>query len=89
VRWRINARSRIRKNSGITKAPGRGTASGIQIHVDGAGSDPRPALREIVALIEQHRLRVPIWRTFPLAQTAAALDASNTGHLNGKIVVLP
>jgi NADPH:quinone reductase-like Zn-dependent oxidoreductase len=39
--------------------------------------------------IKQQRLRVPIWRTFPLAQTAAALDASITGHLNGKIVVLP
>jgi NADPH:quinone reductase-like Zn-dependent oxidoreductase len=64
-------------------------ATGIQIHVDGAGNDLRPALREIVALIEQRRLRVPIWRTFPLAQTATALDASNTGHLNGKIVVLP
>jgi NADPH:quinone reductase-like Zn-dependent oxidoreductase len=73
----------------LTLAAFDAAASGIQIHVDGAGSDPRPALREIVALIEQHRLRVPIWRTFPLAQTGAALDASNTGHLNGKIVVLP
>jgi len=32
---------------------------------------------------------VPIWRTYPLAQTAAALDASQSGHLHGKIVVLP
>jgi NADPH:quinone reductase-like Zn-dependent oxidoreductase len=64
-------------------------ATGIQIHVSGPGNDPRPALREIVSLIRQQRLRVPIWRTFPLSQTAAALDASNTGHLNGKIVVLP
>jgi NADPH:quinone reductase-like Zn-dependent oxidoreductase len=63
--------------------------TGIQIHVDGGGNDLRPALREIVTLIEQHRLRVPIWRTFPLAETAAALDASSTGHLNGKIVVVP
>jgi NADPH:quinone reductase-like Zn-dependent oxidoreductase len=29
------------------------------------------------------------WRTFPLAETAAALDASNAGHANGKIVVVP
>jgi NADPH:quinone reductase-like Zn-dependent oxidoreductase len=63
--------------------------TGIQIHVGGPGSDPRPALRKIVSLIQQQLLRVPIWRTFPLAQTAAALDASITGHLNGKIVVLP
>jgi NADPH:quinone reductase-like Zn-dependent oxidoreductase len=73
----------------LTIAAFDAAASGIQIHVDGAGNDPRPALREIVTLIEQRRLRVPIWRTFPLAQTAAALDASNTGHLNGKIVVQP
>ena len=63
--------------------------TGIQIHIDGPGNDPRPALREIVSLIQQQRLRVPIWRTFPLAQTAAALDASNTGHLSGKIVLMP
>jgi NADPH:quinone reductase-like Zn-dependent oxidoreductase len=73
----------------LTLAAFDAAASGIHIHVDGAGNDPRPALREIVALIEQRRLRVPIWRTFPLAQTAAALDASNAGHLNGKIVVQP
>jgi NADPH:quinone reductase-like Zn-dependent oxidoreductase len=64
-------------------------ATGIQIHVSGPGDDPRPALREIVSLIQHQRLRVPMWRRFPLAQTPAALDASNTGHLNGKIVVLP
>jgi NADPH:quinone reductase-like Zn-dependent oxidoreductase len=64
-------------------------AAGIQIYVGGPGNDPRPALREIVSLLENQRLRVPIWRAFPLSQTAAALDASNTGHLNGKIVLLP
>jgi NADPH:quinone reductase-like Zn-dependent oxidoreductase len=64
-------------------------AAGIQIYVGGPGNDPRPALREIVSLVENQRLRVPIWRAFPLSQTAAALDASNTGHLNGKIVQLP
>jgi NADPH:quinone reductase-like Zn-dependent oxidoreductase len=46
-------------------------------------------LREIASLIEQGRLTVPIWRTYPLAQTAAALHASQSGHLHGKIVVLP
>jgi NADPH:quinone reductase-like Zn-dependent oxidoreductase len=64
-------------------------ASGIQVHVGGAGSELGPALREIASLIEQGRLSVPIWRTYPLAQTAAALDASQSGHLHGKIVILP
>jgi NADPH:quinone reductase-like Zn-dependent oxidoreductase len=64
-------------------------ASGIQVHVGGAGSELGPALRDIASLIEQGRLSVPIWRTYPLAQTAAALDASQSGHLHGKIVILP
>jgi NADPH:quinone reductase-like Zn-dependent oxidoreductase len=63
--------------------------TGIQINVGGAGNDLGPALRELVGLLEQRRLTVPIWRTYPLAQAAAALDASGAGHLNGKIVLLP
>jgi NADPH:quinone reductase-like Zn-dependent oxidoreductase len=63
--------------------------TGIQVHVGGAGSELRRALHEIASLIEQARLTVPIWRTYPLAQTAAALDASQSGHLHGKIVVAP
>jgi NADPH:quinone reductase-like Zn-dependent oxidoreductase len=63
--------------------------TGIQVFVGATEHDWGPALREIVSLLEQRRLTVPIWRTFPLAETAAALDASSAGHLNGKIVVLP
>jgi NADPH:quinone reductase-like Zn-dependent oxidoreductase len=62
--------------------------TGIQVFA-GATDDARgPALRDIVALLERRALTVPIWRTFSLDETAAALDASNAGHLNGKIVVL-
>jgi NADPH:quinone reductase-like Zn-dependent oxidoreductase len=39
--------------------------------------------------MEQGRLRVPIWRTFPLAEAADALQVSQAGHLGGKIVLLP
>jgi NADPH:quinone reductase-like Zn-dependent oxidoreductase len=63
--------------------------TGIQIHVGGAGENGVRALHDILALIEEGRLRVPIWRTYPLTETAAALDASRTGHLNGKIVLVP
>ena len=62
---------------------------GIQVFVGGTGDERGPALREIVSLIQQESLTVPIWRTFPLEETAAALQASNVGHLRGKIVVLP
>jgi NADPH:quinone reductase-like Zn-dependent oxidoreductase len=63
--------------------------TGIQVFVGATVDDWGPALHEIVSLLEQRRLTVPIWRTFPLAETAAALDTSSNGHLNGKIVVLP
>jgi NADPH:quinone reductase-like Zn-dependent oxidoreductase len=63
--------------------------TGIQVFVGGTGDDRGPALRDIVSLLEQQALTVPIWRTFPLEETAAALDASMAGHLTGKIVVLP
>ena len=63
--------------------------TGIQIFAGGTGDDRGPALREIVSLIERGLLTVPIWRAFPLDETAAALEASSTGHLRGKIVVLP
>jgi len=63
--------------------------TGIQVFVGGTGDERGPALRDIVSLLEQRALTVPIWRTFPLEETAAALDASSAGHLKGKIVVLP
>ena len=63
--------------------------TGIQIFAGGTGDDRGPALREIVSLIERGLLTVPIWRAFPLDETAAALEASSAGHLRGKIVVLP
>ncbi|WP_193045512.1 NADP-dependent oxidoreductase [Mycolicibacterium baixiangningiae] len=63
--------------------------TGIQLHVGGAGSALGNALRELVALIEQGRLTVSISHTYPLEEVAAALDASRTGHLNGKLVIVP
>jgi NADPH:quinone reductase-like Zn-dependent oxidoreductase len=63
-------------------------ATGIQVHIGGPGSELRPALQQIATLIEQGRLTVP-WRSYPLAQTAAALEASQSGHLHGKIVIAP
>jgi NADPH:quinone reductase-like Zn-dependent oxidoreductase len=62
--------------------------TGIQIHVDGGGSDLGDGLREVVGLIEQQRLTVSISRTFPLAEIASALKTSGAGHVTGKIVVL-
>ncbi|MER6957635.1 NADP-dependent oxidoreductase [Streptomyces sp. NPDC000618] len=62
---------------------------GIQLFANNAEETGTQALREIVALIEGGRLRVPIWRTYSLEQAAEALDASRCGHLGGKLVLLP
>lgn len=44
-------------------------------------------LRRLVELYEKGQLRVSIWKTFPLDQTAAALTEVETGHVRGKVVV--
>ncbi|WP_327426124.1 MULTISPECIES: NADP-dependent oxidoreductase [unclassified Streptomyces] len=63
--------------------------SGIQIHMTEPGAGGPQALRDILALIEAGQLRVPIWRTYPLDEVAAALEVSQSGHLGGKLVLLP
>jgi NADPH:quinone reductase-like Zn-dependent oxidoreductase len=61
---------------------------GVIVHQGGSMGDLQPALRDLVALIGEGRLEVPIAQTYPLEQAAAALDASEHGHLAGKIVLL-
>lgn len=63
--------------------------TGIQVHAGGAGDSLSKALSDVVALITDGRLTVPISATYPLDEAAAALDASRTGHATGKIVVVP
>ncbi len=61
---------------------------GVIVHQGGAMGDGPRALREIVALIGEGRLQVPIAGTYPLDDAAAALDASEHGHVAGKIVLI-
>ncbi|WP_405876838.1 NADP-dependent oxidoreductase [Streptomyces sp. NBC_01136] len=63
--------------------------TGIQVHTTVPGEGGPQALQDILALMEEGRLRVPIFRTFPLEEAAAALQVSQSGHLGGKIVLLP
>jgi NADPH:quinone reductase-like Zn-dependent oxidoreductase len=60
---------------------------GVIVHAGGGGEDTPRALREIVELIVQGRLLVPIARTYPLEEAAAALEQSEHGHVAGKIVL--
>jgi NADPH:quinone reductase-like Zn-dependent oxidoreductase len=61
----------------------------IQAHAGGGGPNLRRALRDILPLIEQGRLQVPISSAHPLHAVAVALDESSAGHVRGKIVLLP
>jgi len=63
--------------------------TGVQIYQGEREQAGTQGLQEIVGLIAQDRMRVPIWRTYALEQAAAALDVSRSGHLGGKIVLLP
>jgi NADPH:quinone reductase-like Zn-dependent oxidoreductase len=59
---------------------------GVTLHT-GGGDDLPAALTEILALIGEGRLEVPIARTYPLEEAAAALEASEHGHTAGKMVL--
>jgi NADPH:quinone reductase-like Zn-dependent oxidoreductase len=51
--------------------------------------DPQLAIGEAVALLDAGRLQMPVWKTYPLADAAAAHAESERAHLRGKIILLP
>ncbi|MET8610748.1 NADP-dependent oxidoreductase [Streptomyces misionensis] len=54
----------------------------------GIAVDPDPvALRSLVGLVEQGRLRVHVQRTFPFERVADAHRLLDAGHLQGKLVL--
>ncbi len=55
----------------------------VWVRPDGAG------LAELAALADRGALTVDVARTYPLAEIAAAFDASRTGHTRGKLVITP
>jgi len=60
-------------------------------HADGftaVTSDPA-SIPAAIALVDQGALHLEVTREFPLAEAAAALELSKTGHVRGKIVLLP
>jgi NADPH:quinone reductase-like Zn-dependent oxidoreductase len=72
----------------ITIAASDAAEHGVRFHGGGGGEDTVTAMREILALLDADDLQFPIWRTYPLEQTAAALAESESGHARGKIVLL-
>lgn len=56
--------------------------------IDYAAVDPDPvALRGLVELVEQGRLRVHVQETFPFERVADAHRLLDGGHLQGKLVL--
>jgi len=73
----------------IAGMPDAETAAAHGVRTSGvqAPAESAPILRELAALTESGDLVAHVGRTFPLAEAAAAQEASETGHGRGRIVV--
>ncbi|MFB8006033.1 NADP-dependent oxidoreductase [Nocardia sp. NPDC056000] len=63
-------------------------ASMLGIRFAGVGGSMPAALAEAVDLITRGRLRIPVDRSYPLAEAAAAHTHSQSGHTRGRRVLL-
>ncbi|GAB3458350.1 NADP-dependent oxidoreductase [Streptomonospora sediminis] len=62
------------------------------VHFSGGGTGRAPlqeVFAEVLPLMQQGRLHLPIEQAFPLEETARAHRRSEEGHLRGKIVITP
>jgi NADPH:quinone reductase-like Zn-dependent oxidoreductase len=67
---------------------------GIKLIGGGPGADPGYAVRavgrqEVLRLLEDGTIDIPVERTYSLAEVADAHRASIAGHVRGKVVVVP
>jgi NADPH2:quinone reductase len=72
----------------------RGVELGLKVIGGGPGADPGTEIRaaarlELTQLAETRKLTVLVAATYPLAEAADALRALATGHIHGKIVLVP
>lgn len=65
-------------------------ASQVGARVTGGGADGRPteALAEVANLLAQNKLVIKV-QTFPFDRAAEAYDIGQTGHVRGKLVLIP
>ncbi len=61
---------------------------GVKAEGSAAGTDAH-VLGELAGLVADGKLEVPIARAYPLAQVRDAYRALDTGHVRGKIVLVP
>ncbi|MFB7717062.1 NADP-dependent oxidoreductase [Nocardia sp. NPDC056100] len=73
---------------------GRAAQDGFQVLGGGPGADPGTeirgaAWRELLPLVASGKLDLPIAKTYPLTEAAAAHEFVLDGHAGGKVVLLP
>lgn len=73
----------------ITIADGSAAEHGVRFSSGDGEVDMADARAELVRMIVAGRLDVPVARTFPLAEAADAHRESESGHADGKIVLVP
>jgi NADPH:quinone reductase len=83
-----------RKRIATIVASPRAFKEGVRVLGGAPGADPGTAIRdaaraELVKLVTDGQLNVRVERTFPLAQAGAAHHLLASGHVHGKIVLLP
>ena len=62
--------------------------SGVQITGGGADAHPFEALTQTAGLLEQGKLVIKV-QTFPMDRAGEAFQISRSGHVRGKLVLLP
>ena len=65
-------------------------AGGAGVRVTGGGADSRPmeALAEVADLLAQNKIVITV-QTFPFHRAAEAYEVSQSGHVRGKLVLVP
>jgi NADPH:quinone reductase-like Zn-dependent oxidoreductase len=63
-------------------------AAGARVTGGGADSRPMPAMTQVADLLAQNKLVIKV-QTFPFDRAAEAYGISQTGHLRGKLVLVP
>jgi NADPH:quinone reductase-like Zn-dependent oxidoreductase len=64
-------------------------AAELGVQVTGGGSGQAERLARIAELLADGRLQMPIAGTYPLERIGAAYAESETGHVRGKLVLVP
>ncbi|MGW0518672.1 NADP-dependent oxidoreductase [Crossiella sp. NPDC003009] len=72
----------------LTIVDGQAADFGVRASWGGPAEEVPGALSDAVALVAAGKIKLPVTRTYPLTEAAAAHRASEGGHVRGKLVLL-